>query len=188
VVAKPCAVYHFPVARLGYHISGKSKDSEPAVPTTTAPAIDDYDPYLGVLLNQITDVINEYLIADRWPHLEFGYTGASPKEDAREYEARTLASTVNERRALHDQVALEEIPGLDEDQKKIARLMGQAPVDTALGSIYQAIVQAVLAPDPAAGEDGTRGAAFPPKKDAARSEGHGHTSGVRRDSRAEKGK
>lgn len=182
-----CAVYHFPVARLGYHISGKTRDNEPAVPTTTAPAIDDFDPYLGVLLHQLSDVINEYLIADRWPQLEHCFTGSDPKEDAREYEARTLASTVDERRALHDQEPLESL-ATTPDEKTIARLMGQAPVDPALGNLYQAIVQVVMAPKPAAGEDGGKGAAFPSKKDPARAEDHGHTSGVRRNSRAEKGK
>lgn len=180
-----CAVYRFPVTRLGYHISGKTKDNAPAVPTTTSPAIDDYDPYLGVLLNQTADLINEYLIWDRWPHLQFGYTGSSPKEDAREYEARTLASTVDERRAMNDQPPLEEVvQGADE--KKIAKLMGMAPVDPALASIYQAIIQLVMAPDE--GAEGTNGAPFPSKKDPARSEGHGHTSGVRRNSSKEKGK
>lgn len=183
-----CALYRFPVTRLGYHISGKTKDNEPAVPTTVAPAIDDFDPFLGVLLNQIADPINEYMIWDRWPHLEFCWTGSSPKEDAREYEARTLAATVNERRAMNDREALEDVEGLDEDAKTIARLMGQAPVDPALAGMYQAIVQIVMAPEPAAGEDGGTGAPFSSKKDPARSEGHGHTSGVRRASAKEKGK
>lgn len=179
-----CAVYRFPVTRLGYHISGQNKDNEPATPTTTAPAIDDYDPYLGVLLNQLADVTNEYLIWDRWPHLEFGWTGASPKDDAREYEARTLAATVDERRALNDQAPLE-ASAKGEDEKKIARLMGASPVDPALTGVYQAIVQAVMAPKDEGGEEG---AAFTSKKDPARAEGHGHASGVRRDSAGEKGK
>ena len=138
-----------------------------------------------MLLHAIVDVINEYLLWDRWPHLEFGFTGTSPKEDAREYEARTLASTVDERRALNDQEPLESL-GKDEDEKKILRLLGKAPVDPSLTGVYQSIVQAVLAPKAEGG--GENGAAFTSKKDPARSEDHGHASGVRRDSAGEKGK
>src|ERR1700733_1449148 len=180
-----CAVYRFPVQRLGYHISGKTRDSEPKTPATATPAIDDYDPHLSVLLHALVDVINEYLLWDRFPHLEFGFTGTSPREDAREYEARTLASTVDERRALNDQEPLESL-GKDEDERKILRLLGKAPVDPALTGVYQSIVQAIMAPK--AGPDGETGAAFTSKKDPARAEDHGHMSGIRRDSAGEKGK
>lgn len=180
-----CSIYRFPVKRLGYHISGKNRDNEPPVPTTTAPAVDDYDPYLGVLLHQVSDVINEYLIWDRWPQLEHCFTGSDPREDAREYEARTLASTVDERRALHDQEPLENL-AKGEEEKQIARLMGQAPVDPALGGIYQTAIQVVMAPKEQS--EGAPGAAFTSKKDPARAESHGHTSGTRRDSAGEKGK
>jgi hypothetical protein len=181
-----CAIYKFPVTRLGYHISGHTRDSKPEVPATAAPGIDDYDPYLSVLLDHVATLINEYLIWDTWSHLEFGWTGCSPKEDAREYEARVLASTVDERRALNDDPPLESL-GKDEDEKKILRIMGKAPVDPALTNVFQSIVQAVLAPKPAPGEGG-KGAPFDHKKDPARAEDHGHTSGVRRDSRAESSK
>lgn len=180
-----CAIYRFPVKRLGYHISGKTKDNEPPVPTTAAPTIEDYDPFLPVLLSQIADPINEYIVWDRWPNLEFSFSGASPKEDAREYEARTLAATVNERRAMNDQEPLEAAEGLDANGKKIAKLMGQAPVDPALAGLYQAVVQVVMAPALEAGETG---APFSSKKDPARSENHGHASGVRRNSAGEKAK
>ena len=73
-----------------------------------------------------------------------------------------------------------------EDEKKILRLLGKAPVDPALTGVYQSIVQAVLAPK--AAEGGEKGAAFTSKKDPARAEDHGHLSGVRRDSAGEKGK
>lgn len=180
-----CSVYHFPPDRLGYHISGKTRDARPEVPTTNQPAIDDYDPYLGVLLHQISSVINQYLLADRWPHLEHCFTGSDPKEDAREYEARTLAATVDERRAMQDQPPMEQLATTSE-QKEIAQYMGMAPVDPALTGLYQAIVTAKIAAAAAPTEN--VGAPFSSKKDPARAEDHGHTSGVRRDSAAEKHK
>ena len=180
-----CSIYKFPVKRLGYHISGKTRDNEPPVPTTVQPAIDDFDPYLVVLLNQIADALNEYMIWDRWPHLEFSWTGASPKEDAREYEARTLAATVDERRAMHDQVPMEQL-AKGAEEKQLARLLGLAPVDPALTGVYQTAMQVVLASKGEGEEQGNKGAAFTSKKDPARAENHGHTSGVRRNSAAEK--
>jgi hypothetical protein len=91
---------------------------------------------------------------------------------------------VDERRALNDQEPLESL-GKSGEEKKILRIMGQAPVDPALTGVFQSIVQAVLNPGTGGGENG---AAFDHKKDPARAEDHGHQSGVRRDSRGEKGK
>lgn len=182
-----CALYRFPVKRLGYHISGKSKDNDEQTPTTAAPTIEDYDPYIAVLLGHVESLVNSYLLWSRWEHLQFEFTGKSPKEDAREYEATVLACTEDERRALSDQPTLESL-GQDEDMKRLLRIMGAAPVDPAMGGIYQSAIQAVFGKPAGEGEGGkqdTPGAAMTHKKDPARAEDHGHTSGVRRDSAAE---
>lgn len=181
-----CAMYRFPVRRLGYHISGRAKDNTPPeTPTTTAPGIEDYDPYIGVLLRHVETLLNHYIVWTRWPHLQHEFTSKSPKEDAREYEAQVLASTVDERRALNDQPELETL-GKDEDEKMLLKLLGKAPVDPALGGIYQSLITAIFAPKP--GEDGAPGSSFTSKKDPARAQDHGHMSGVRRDSAAESAK
>lgn len=180
-----CAMYRFPVRRLGYHISGKTKDNEPEVPSTLSPGIDDYDPYIAVLLNHIEALINQYLLWSRWPHLSFSFTAKSPKDDARQYEARVLACSVDERRALSDMEPLAEIEGLDADQKELMKILGGAPVDPAMGGIYQSAIQAVLGTKNDAEDGGTPGARMTSKKDPGRSEDHGHTAGVRRNSAAE---
>ena len=179
-----CAMYLFPPHRLGYHISGKSRDNEPETPTTTAPAIEDYDPYIAVLLQHVQYLVNQYIIWTRWPHLMLEFTGKSPKEDAREYEARVLACTVDERRALSDMEPSEKAKGLDEDGKLLHKIIGNAPVDPAMAGVYQSAIQVVYG-SKGDGEGGKDGARFTSKKDAARSEDHGHASGVRRNSAAE---
>lgn len=182
-----CALYRFPVKRLGYHISGKSQDNSPETPSTAAPTIEDYDPYISVLLGHVESLMNSYILWSRWKHLQFEFTGKSPKEDAREYEATVLACTEDERRALSDQPPLESL-GKDEDMKKLLRLMGHAPVDPAMGGIYQSAIQAVYGKPAGDGEGGkqdTPGAAMTHKKDPARAEDHGHMSGVRRQSAKE---
>ena len=93
-----CTLWRFPVRRLGYKISGGHKDNEPPADGSTA-LVDDDDPGLSPLLQHIETVINEYLLQSRWPHLRFRFTGKNPKEDAREYEALSLARTYGERRA-----------------------------------------------------------------------------------------
>lgn len=184
-----CAIFRFPVSRLGYRISGKGKDTQPETPATAAPGIDDYDPYMTVILQHEEHLINSYLMWTRWPHLQFEFCGKSPKEDAREYEARILACTVNERRALSDQPKLEDMEG-DEKQKEMARIIGGAPVDPALAGVYQAGVAAIYGKDAdeAGGDGAGPEARMSSKKDPARSEEHGHMSGVRRDSAAESSK
>lgn len=177
-----CAIYRFPVKRLGYYTSGKTKDNDAEVPTTSDFGVDDFDPYIGVLLSHVQVLINDYILKTRWPNIELEFTGKSPKEDAREYEARVLSCTVDERRALSDQKPMAETDKIDADQKKIMQIVGGAPVDPALGGIYQSAIQAVLGKGDQQGQDGAR---FTSKKDPARAEDHGHTSGVRRNSAAE---
>lgn len=183
-----CAMYRFPPHRLGYKISGKVKESEPEVPVTAAPNQDDYDPYIAVLLQHIENLINQYILWTRWPYLQFEFEGKSPVEDARQYEAQVLACTIDERRALSDQKPMaESVKDADEQQKELLKLMGAAPVDPAMAGIYQSTIQAIYGKG-GEGDDGTPGARMTSKKDPARSEDHGHTSGVRRNSAAESAK
>jgi hypothetical protein len=192
-----CAMYRFPVRRLGYHISGRAKDNTPPeTPTTTAPGIEDYDPYIAVLLQHVEQLINDYILWTRWPNLQFEFSAKNPKEDARAYEMRILTCTVDERRALSDQEPLMTLAD-DEVQAGWLSVLGKAPVDPALTGIFQSLVTlAYTSPTPAGGGDGEGGspapktapkpgAMFTSKKDPARAQDHGHMSGVRRDSAAE---
>ncbi len=174
-----CAVYKFPVQRLGYRISGARDPTR--MPQESQGLVDETDPGLPVLLGQLETPINEYLLWSRWPHLKFGFTGKNPKEDAREYEERSLARTVKERRASADLPSLaSEAP---KEFKDVAELMDLCPTDPALAGVYQALVAAKLAAK--AGADKGPEAVMSRKVDAARSEEHGATSGVRRDSAKE---
>jgi hypothetical protein len=138
------------------------------------------------LLTAIEGLINDYLIFPKWPHLHFKFSAKSPKEDARAYELKVLSLTVDERRALSDRGTLEDSVE-DPTAKEIARIMGSAPCDPGLVGAFQSIATAIIAAKNAAKEaESTPGAAFPAKKDPAASEEHGHMSGVRRDSAAEK--
>jgi hypothetical protein len=182
-----CAMYRFPPHRLGYFTSGKGRDNRPPeTPSTTSPTAELDDPYISVLLQHVENMINPYILWTRWPHLQFSFTGKSPKEDAREYEAMTLASTENERRALSDQQPLESLAGGDENMKKLLQIMGAAPVDPAMAGIYQSALTTVFGCQEKEGDQ--PGALMSHKKDPARAEDHGHSSGVRRDSAAEEKK
>lgn len=112
-----CTLWRFPVRRLGYKISGGHKDNEPAADGSTA-LVDDDDPGLSPLLQHIETVINEYLLQSRWPNLRFRFTGKNPKEDAREYEALSLARTYGERRA---EVGLPRLDTLIKKPKIVAK-------------------------------------------------------------------
>ncbi|MHB1953857.1 MAG: LAGLIDADG family homing endonuclease [Sulfobacillus sp.] len=191
VAAALCVVFRFPPKRLGYRISGHGKDSE--LPNQTAKdRSDDEDIGRYELLGHIQLVVNEYVLWTRFPHLQFVFTGKNPKEDAREYEARSQAMTVNERRAQSDLAPLAEAmvvkkadsdsTDISEEMKQIAEIMGNAPTDPALTGIYQAAVTAIFGK----AVDGTGPESMMGhKKDPAASEQHGHMSGVRRDSASE---
>lgn len=188
-----CTIYRFPPRRLGYRISGKGPDAKP-LPDQTTELVDDDDPGLAPLLGHIENVINEYLLWTRWPDLRFCFTGKNPKEDAREYEAKKNAQTWKEARAQADLTPLtEEIEGGDEEMKAIGKLMEMAPVDPNLGGVFQSVAAAFLkakfAPQQGEGKDPeTPGNRMTSNRDPAKSEAHGATSGVRRNSRAEGGK
>lgn len=195
------AVYRFPVHRLGYKISGTNSDPKRDWPRTF---LGDEDEGLAPLLMHLESLINDYLIWSRWPHLQFVFTAKSPREDARLYEARMLAMSLDEKRR---EVGLPKYADMvdNETAKAVAEIMGLAPVDPVLTGVYSTIINA-LARVGSAGiieisgkkESGLKtprseqtpaiGPSALSKKDPAKSEDHGHMSGVRRDSRREKNK
>lgn len=179
-------IWRFPVRRLGYRISGHGKDTEPASDSGTA-MTDEDDPGLAPLLMHIEGLINQYLIWPTWPDLMFGFLGKNPKEDARSYEAKQNARTWAEQRAEA------ELPDLldgaeSEDEKKLLTLMQHCPGDPNKSGVFQTAIAAMLKSeqDAASEDEGTPGARTQSKKDPAKSEAHGHTSGVTRDSAGER--
>jgi len=187
-----CAITAFPVDRLGYNTSGKGPDNKPEKDTTSGTIVDIADPGLAPLLSYIEDFINEYIVRTRNPKLQFRFQGKNPKEDARAYEAKMQAATYGERRALSDLPPLETLVK-DKEHKELAVLMAACPSDANMAPVWQQMVATFmaskLAPEEPAG--GVTVAKKPPgarmneKKDPAKSEAHGGTSGVRRDSKAE---
>lgn len=187
-----CAVYRFPVHRFGYKTSGMQKDEEQeALPEW----IDEQDLGKIELLNHIENLINEYFIWANWPHLQFTFTGKSPKEDSREFQNRSLSMTIDERRASSDLPPLHELidqMDIDAEEKEkdmlksIARLIGLAPTDPGLSGVFQSIVSAMIKSGADVGVE-TPGAQFPGQTDPAKVKEHGHVGGLRRNSRAERG-
>jgi len=186
LVGALCLTYQFPVHRFGYHISGTSRGDEK--PDQPPEWIDQDDPGLLVLLQHLETVINNYILSTRYPSLQFVFSGKSPREDAREYDARRLAMTVDDRRSAADFPTWEEsLPkGATEEEKQVARLFGMAPVDPGLTSLYATIVSTLL--KTSVEQEKVEGAPFNSTQDPVASEHHGHTSGTRRDSAREKGK
>lgn len=192
-------IYRIPVHRLGYKISGTERDSRPDTPKSLQ---EDQDVGLPALLTHLEIVINNYLIHDRWPHLKFVFTGKSTKEDAREYEAKILAMTFDEKRVATGLKPYEKtFKPKGEEEKLVAKLMANAPMDPGLAGIYQSMIAALakggafgnpidsmgggMAGGTGGGELPHKGARMTSKKDPAKSEEHGHMSGVRRDSKVE---
>ncbi len=183
-----CTIYRFPVRRLGYRISGGHHDATPPTETTTT-KIDEDDPGLSPLLGHLETLINEYILWTRWPHLKFSFCGASPAEDAREFEWRSLSKTWDEKRKEARLPSLEETA--PKELKLLAKVMGMAPSDPNLAGIYQNLAAAFLEPE-GEGENGNGGGnkenhgnRMTSKIDPARSMSHGHAAGTRRDSAAE---
>lgn len=188
-------VFRIPVHRLGYKISGTERDSRPDTPKSLQ---EDQDVGLPAILTHLEILINNYLIHDRWPHLKFVFTGKSTKEDAREYEAKILAMTFDEKRIATGLRPYEKVfKAKGEEEKLVAKLMANAPMDPGLAGIYQSMIAALAkggvfgVPDMGMGGAGGggemphKGARMTSKKDPAKSETHGHMSGVRRDSKLE---
>lgn len=191
-----CTIYRFPVRRLGYRISGRGPDTQPNQESGIA-MVDEDDPGMAPLLIHHENVINQYFIWSRWPHLRFVFTGKNPKEDHREYEAKKNAQTWGEARAEAGTKSLEDfvkdtIPaGEDRDDMLIlARIMTMCPVDPNLAGSFQSVLgafsKAKFTPDDAGGDPVKTENRMTSKKDPAMSAQHGHQSGVRRDSKTEK--
>lgn len=182
-----CTIYRFPVRRLGYRISGgHGKDTEPWSDSGDI-LIDEEDPGLAPLLNHLESVINEYLISSRWPHLRFEFSGKTPKEDARQYEATRNAMTWGEARTAAALPSLEDVVE-GEDEKILARLMEMAPIDANLAGVFQSIAATYIKAKFEVEEDAaTPGNQMPRSADPAKGEKHGHNAGMRRNSRVATG-
>ena len=197
-----CTIWRFPVKRLGYRISGSHKDTEPASDSSIS-MTDEDDPGLAPLLIHLECLINQYILASRWPNLCFRFNGKNPKEDARRFEYLTQSRTYGEKRKSAGLPPLEEL-AKGPTEKKLMRLMHLAPTDANLSSIYQTLASTMVQAetqeklaDKAAeagvspgGANGTKDVKAPGReitesKDPARSEAHGKLSGVRRDSAKE---
>jgi hypothetical protein len=189
-----CAISLFPSRRLGLFTSGNTKDNAPLPNESTEVAGVD-DPGLPPLLGFVANRMNEYLIWPNWPRLKLWFNGASPKQDAREYEARKLARTWGEARNDVDLPAL--TAGVPAKNKPLMEVMSLCPEDPAKSGVFQTLatkwleMQAGAEGDGGEGGEGSDkdtkkvGAPFPSKTDPAESQSHGHRSGVRRDSAAE---
>ncbi len=182
-----CVLWRFPVKRLGYHVSGSLRDTEPRADSSTD-MTDADDPGLAPLLSHLAGFVNQYILWTRWPDLRFTFTGANPKEDARQYEARRLAMTLREARGEADLRPLQELfKKGGPEQLFAAELMDMAPLDPGLAGVFQSIVaQLIQAKFGKSDKDAaTPGARMTAKVDPAKAETHGHTSGVRRRSKIE---
>lgn len=191
-------LWRFPVRRLGYKISGSHRDSEP-LPDSSVTMIDEDDPGMAPLLTHFEVLINEYLIWTRWPHLQFRFTGKSPKEDARNYEFQNNARTWGESRRESGLPPLEKVA--PSKLKKFAELLSLTPNDPNKSGVFQTLAgqllkaeseekmakeQGAAGPDGKGGKDiATPGNRMTSNKDPASSESHGAISGVRRDSNKE---
>ena len=192
-----CAISQFPARRLGLFTSGHQKDNAPLPNESTDIAGVD-DPGLPPLLGFVANRVNEYLLWPNFPRLRLWFNGASPKQDAREYEARKLARTWRESRAEVDLPDLTK--GVPAEHKPLMQIMSLCPEDPAKIAAFQTLATKWLEMQAGAAEGGDAdrgiggtgqrdtkkvGAPFPSKTDPARSEDHGHQSGVRRDSARE---
>jgi hypothetical protein len=183
-----CCLLGFPISRLGYKTSGQHHDSAP-LPDESVEMVGDDDPGLPPLLLFYEDILNPYIVWSRWPHLCFRFTGKSPKQDAREYEGRRNASTWGEERAHADQEPLEK--QAPEGFEELAKIMSMCPTDPSKVGAFTTIASRFIEVKYGKNESGEaeiNNQPFNSSKDPARSEAHGKTSGVRRNSSAEKGK
>lgn len=186
LVGALCVLWRFPVARLGYKISGMHKDSDPA-PDPTPSKMDEADPGLPSLLIHIECLLNEYVIQTRWPGLRFRFCGKSPAEDTREFEARSMAQTWKESRKQANLQPLTSIapPWL----KKFAEVLELSPNDANRSGAFQSVASSFLKStmEGGDGKDSEQaGSLMPHGGDPARKLSHGRTSGaVHRDSAKE---
>lgn len=180
-----CHLYQFPVRRLGMFISGKTADNEPLADESVASqGVDDSG--LPALLSFIEDTVNQYLLWNNWPRLQFGFMAKDPKNDAREFSARKEAQTWKEARAAADLPALETL--VPPDMKDLAEIMGLCPEDPSKAGVFQTVAVAMLQAKLGVADGkspATPGARMTSQKDPAESQAHGHAAGIKRDSAAE---
>jgi hypothetical protein len=176
-----CAITGFPVDRLGYRASGKGPENTPKDNQTAGTLVDQADPGLPPLLEFLEGHITDYLVRPNWSRLQMRFQGKNPKEDARAYEMRTLSCTWDEKRAMCDMSPVSEaVKGAE--NKDLAKIMGQAPVDPNLAGVFQAVVSTMLG---AKNDEKAAGNEMTSKKDPGTALAHGHEAGVRRDSKGE---
>jgi hypothetical protein len=178
-------LWRFPVRRLGYKVSGTARDNEP-LPDSSIAAVDEDDPGLAPLLTHWEVVINEYLIATRWPHLRFGFTGKTPKEDARQFAEMKESRTWKEARAENGLPSLETLVQ-DKDLKKLAKILELTPSDANRSGVFQTLAAQFLKMmfEGSTKDADTPGSAITSRQDSALAQGHGHAAGVRRNSSQE---
>lgn len=188
-----CIIYNFPVRRLGLFASGNHRDNQPVQDAAVEIQGAD-DSGLPALLEHVEGTINPYLLWTNWPRLRFEFVNKNPKIDARHYEFRKNAMTWGETRAEADLPKLSAV--YSGDLKPLAEIMEGCPADPSMSGVFQTVavtmLQAMLGVE-TGGEGGSGKAATPgarmlPKKDPAQSLAHGHSSGIRRDSKAESSK
>jgi hypothetical protein len=187
-----CIIAQFPARRLGIFASGNTRDNEPTKNESVEQAGVD-DPGLPPLLGFVANRVNEYLLWPNWPRLRLRFNGANPKQDAREYEARQKARTWGESRRHNDEKPLESLAS--KENKPLMEIMALCPEDSSKQGSFQTLAVKWLemryGEKKENGEGGMDrdtervGAPFPSKTDPAKSEEHGHRSGVRRNSAAE---
>ena len=185
-------ISQFPVSRLGLFASGRGKDNTPAKgEATEIQGVD--DPGLPSTLQFVEDTVNAYLLWPIWPHLSFVFMAKNPVQDARSYQELTKARTWKEARAEADLPDLTST--VPKELKPLAEIMNLAPEDTSKMAAFQTVAVKML--EILTGTTGTEGggkdpanpgAPFPPMKDPAVSQAHGHRVGVRRSAVNTRGK
>jgi hypothetical protein len=187
-----CIVSQFPIRRWGMFASGSHRDNQPVQDGSVELQGTD-DPGLPMMLIFMEHRVNEYLLHPNWDRLQFRFRNKNPKEDARAYEARKLARTFMESRAEADLPLLtKDVPDWIEP---VVEIMQYCPEDPAKTAVFQTLAMVALEEklglndkETASGgnANATPGAPFPSKIDPARSQAHGHRSGVRRNAAGEK--
>lgn len=179
-------VYNYPTRRLGLFASGNHRDNAPVQDASIEIQGAD-DSGLPALLEHVEGGINPYLLWTNWDRLRFEFVNKNPKVDARSYEFRKQAQTWGEARAEADLPKLSTVYG--GDLKPLAEIMEGCPEDPNKSGVFQTVAVTMLQAMLGVGGEGDKtakpGARMTAKKDPAESQGHGHLSGVRRDSKSE---
>ncbi len=136
-----CLVYNFPVRRLGMFVSGHTKDNQVSNDASIEIQGAD-DSGLPALLMHVENTINPYLLWTNWPHLRFEFLNKNPKEDARSFQARSVARTWGEARAETDLPPLEKV--YPPELKELAMIMEGCPEDPNKASVYQTVAVTML--------------------------------------------